>query len=144
MSGKIWFITGASRGFGRIWTEAALKRGDKVTATACKVESLANLKEKYGNNVLTLELDVTQKGQAQRAVTQAHAHFGRLDVVCNNAGYSLAGMIEEAQADEIRALYETNVLTPPFNSVGLVSAVLEPLPTVPRFDPKSSSLRDAT
>lgn len=56
---KVWFITGSSRGFGRIWTEAALKRGDKVAATARNTNSIAALKETYGDNVLTLEVDVT-------------------------------------------------------------------------------------
>lgn len=112
MAGKIWFITGASRGFGRVWTEAALKRGDKVAATARKLASIADFKEKYGDNVLTLELDVTNPEQVNTAITQAHTHFGRLDIVLNNAGYSLVGTIEEATADEVRALYETNVLGP--------------------------------
>ncbi len=109
---KVWFITGASRGFGRIWADAALKRGDKVAATARKLESIADLKEKYGENVLTLELDVTKPDQAKAAVEQAHAHFGKLDIVLNNAGYSLVGTIEEASADDVRALYETNILGP--------------------------------
>ncbi len=109
---KVWFITGASRGFGRVWTEAALKRGDKVAATARKLESIADLKEKYAANVITLQLDVTQPDQVKTAVEQAHSHFGRLDIVCNNAGYSLVGMIEEASADDVRALYETNILGP--------------------------------
>ncbi|GGM84408.1 short-chain dehydrogenase/reductase [Dyadobacter beijingensis] len=111
-SPKVWFITGASRGFGRVWAEAALRRGDKVAATARKLESIADLKEKYGDRVLTLELNVTNAAQAKAAVEQAHAHFGRLDVVLNNAGYSLVGTIEEASPDEIRALYETNVIGP--------------------------------
>lgn len=109
---KVWFITGASRGFGRIWTEAALKRGDKVAATARKLESISDLVEKYGDNVLTLELDVTKADQAKSAVEQAYAHFGRLDIVLNNAGYSLVGTIEEASADDVRALYETNIIGP--------------------------------
>lgn len=109
---KIWFITGTSRGFGRVWTEAILKRGDKVAATARKLESIADFREKYGDNVLTLELDVTNHDQVKKAVEQAHAHFGRLDVVFNNAGYSLVGTIEEAAADEVRALFETNVYGP--------------------------------
>jgi NADP-dependent 3-hydroxy acid dehydrogenase YdfG len=109
---KVWFITGASRGFGRVWTEAALKRGDKVAATARKSESIADLNEKYGENVLTLELDVTNAEQVKATVEQAHAHFGRLDIVFNNAGYSLVGTIEEAGADDVRALYETNILGP--------------------------------
>jgi len=109
---KVWFITGASRGFGRVWADAALKRGDKVAATARKLESIADLKEKYGENVLTLELDVTKPDQVKAAVEQAHAHFGKLDIVLNNAGYSLVGTIEEASADDVRALYETNILGP--------------------------------
>jgi NAD(P)-dependent dehydrogenase (short-subunit alcohol dehydrogenase family) len=111
-NGKVWFITGASRGFGRIWAEAALRRGDKVAATARKLASIADLKDKFGANVLTLELDVTRPGQAKQAVEQAHAHFGRLDIVLNNAGYSLVGMIEEGSADDVRALYETNIFGP--------------------------------
>lgn len=117
---KVWFITGASRGFGSVWAEAALKRGDKVAATARKLESIAGLKEKYGENVLTLQLDVTRAEQVKAAVEQAHAHFGRLDIVFNNAGYSLVGTIEEASADDIRALYETNVIGP----VAVIQAAL--------------------
>jgi NAD(P)-dependent dehydrogenase (short-subunit alcohol dehydrogenase family) len=119
-SPKVWFITGASRGFGRVWADAALKRGDKVAATARKLESIADLDEKYGDNVLTLELDVTRLDQVKIAVEQAYAHFGRLDIVFNNAGYSLVGTIEEASADDIRALYETNVIGP----VSVIQAAL--------------------
>jgi len=117
---KVWFITGASRGFGRIWTDAALKRGDKVAATARKLASIADLKEKYGENVLTLELDVTKPDQVNEAVTQAHTHFGRLDIVVNNAGYSLVGTIEEASANDVRALYDTNI----FGPLAVIQAVL--------------------
>lgn len=119
-TGKVWFITGASRGFGRVWTEAALERGDRVAATARNVSNIAGLEEKYGNQVLTLELDVTNSQQVKAAVQQAHAHFGKLDIVLNNAGYSLVGTIEEANADEIRALYDTNVLGP----VAVIQAAL--------------------
>ncbi|KQB43636.1 SDR family NAD(P)-dependent oxidoreductase [Flavobacterium aquidurense] len=117
---KIWFITGSSRGFGRVWTEAALERGDKVAATARNVDSISDLKDKYGDNVLILPLDVTKTEQVQNAVKTAHEYFGRLDIVINNAGYSLVGTIEEAKADEIRAMYETNVLGP----VAVIQAVL--------------------
>lgn len=109
---KIWFITGASRGFGRIWAEAALMRGDKVAATARRLTSIADLKEKYGENVLTLELDVTNRDQVNETVAKAHAHFGRLDIVLNNAGYSLVGTIEEASANDVRELYDTNIFGP--------------------------------
>lgn len=117
---KVWFITGSSRGFGRVWTEAALKRGDKVAATARKLESIADLKEKYGENVLTLKLDVTKPDLVKSAVNAAYDYFGRLDIVFNNAGYGLVGTIEEASVDDIRALYETNVLGP----VSVIQAAL--------------------
>lgn len=117
---KVWFITGSSRGFGRVWTEAALQRGDKVAATARNLASIASLKDKFGKNVLTLELDVTKPEQVKSAVTQAHAHFGRLDIVLNNAGYSLVGTIEEASADDVHAMYDTNI----FGALSVIQAVL--------------------
>lgn len=120
IAGKVWFITGASRGFGSVWANAALERGDKVVATARKVEAIAHLKEQYGDNVLTLQLDVTDQKQVNAAVMQAHSHFGRLDIILNNAGYSLVGTIEEARAEDIRALYETNVIGP----VSVIQAAL--------------------
>lgn len=120
VTSKVWFITGSSRGFGRVWAEAALKRGDKVAATARQLASIADLKEKYGENVLTLALDVTNAEQVKAVVAQAHAHFGKLDIVLNNAGYSLVGTIEEASAEDIRAEYETNVLGP----VAVIQAAL--------------------
>lgn len=119
-TGKVWFITGASRGFGRIWTEAALKRGDKVAATARNLASIAALKETYGDNVLTLELDVTNAAQAKEAIQKAHAHFGRLDIVLNNAGYSLVGTIEEASPEDVKAMYDTNI----FGAVTVIQAAL--------------------
>ena len=120
MSSKVWFITGASRGFGRIWAEAALKRGDKVAATARNPDSIADLKDAYGANVLTFELDVTRPDQAKSAIAKAQAHFGRLDVVLNNAGYPLVGTIEEASADEVRAMYDTNI----FGTLAVIQATL--------------------
>ena len=120
MSSKIWFITAASRGFGRIWADAALNRGDRVAATARTVASIADLKEKYGENVLTLELDVTKPDQVKTTVAQAHAYFGRLDIVLNNAAYSLVGTIEEASAEDVRALYDTNI----FGTLSVIQATL--------------------
>ena len=120
MTNKVWFITGASRGFGRIWAEAALKRGDKVAATARNVEDVAGLKERFGDAVLPLVLDVTHADQAQHAVQQAHAHFGRLDVVLNNAGYSLVGTVEEASEAEVRAVFDTNY----FGTLRVIQAAL--------------------
>jgi NAD(P)-dependent dehydrogenase (short-subunit alcohol dehydrogenase family) len=107
---KIWFITGASRGFGRIWAEAARKRGDKVTATARKIADVADLKERFGDAVLPLALDVTNSEQVPQVVQQAYAHFGRLDVLVNNAGTSLFAATEEASDEQIRALFDANYL----------------------------------
>jgi NADP-dependent 3-hydroxy acid dehydrogenase YdfG len=119
-SQKVWFITGSSRGFGRVWTEAALKRGDKVVATARNLASIANLNKVYGKNVHTLELDVTNPEQVKSVIEQAFTHFGRIDVLLNNAGYSLVGTIEESDLNDIRALYETNILGP----VSVIQAAL--------------------
>ncbi|WP_396900169.1 SDR family oxidoreductase [Mycolicibacterium sp.] len=109
MSGKVWFITGASRGFGREWTIAALERGDKVAATARDTATLADLGEKYGDALLALKLDVTDREADFAAVKQAHDHFGRLDIVVNNAGYGQFGFVEELSEAEARDQIETNV-----------------------------------
>ncbi|WP_078057894.1 SDR family NAD(P)-dependent oxidoreductase [Rhizobium rhizosphaerae] len=92
---KVWFITGTSRGFGRVWAQAALSRGDGVAATARNIETLTPLVEQYGDLILPLALDVTDRASAKSAIDAAVAHFGRLDVVVNNAGYGLFGMVEE-------------------------------------------------
>jgi NAD(P)-dependent dehydrogenase (short-subunit alcohol dehydrogenase family) len=106
---KVWFITGCSKGFGRIWAEAALERGDKVTATARDASTLEPLAEKYGDDVLTLALDVQDIDADHAAIQQAQEKFGRLDVVVNNAGYGLFGTIEEVSAEQARDQIETNV-----------------------------------
>jgi NAD(P)-dependent dehydrogenase (short-subunit alcohol dehydrogenase family) len=110
MNSKVWFITGASRGFGRIWAEAALERGDQVTATARRPEDVEDLKKQYGDAVLPLALDVTNAKQVSDAVQQAYKHFGRLDVLVNNAGYSLFAAVEEASDEQIRNLFDANYL----------------------------------
>ena len=107
---KTWFITGTSRGFGREWAIAALDRGDKVAATARDLGTLEDLVRKYGDVILPVKLDVTDKEAGFAAVRQAHERFGRLDVVVNNAGYGQFGMVEEISEAEIRAQLETNVL----------------------------------
>ena len=100
---KIWFITGASRGFGREWTKAALARGDRVAATARNIDTLKDLASEHGKNLLPIKLDVTDRAADFAAVKQAHAHFGRLDVVINNAGYGLFGAVEEVSEEQVRA-----------------------------------------
>lgn len=119
-SGKVWFITGSSRGFGRVWANAALERGDSVVATARNLANIEDLNTTYGSRVLTLELDVTKPDQVAKAVQQAHTHFGKIDVVLNNAGYSLVGTIEEAHPDQVKAMYETNI----FGTLSVIQAAL--------------------
>ncbi len=109
MSDKVWFITGTSKGFGRIWAEAALARGDRVAATAREVKTLAPLVEKYGPQVAAIALNVDDKAAVDVAIAEAHRRFGRLDVVVNNAGYGLFGTIEEVSEAEARAQIETNL-----------------------------------
>ncbi len=117
---KVWFITGASRGFGREWAEAALKRGDRVAATARDTSTLDDLVSTYGDAVLPLQLDVTDRDADFAAVQKAHENFGRLDVVINNAGYGHFGMVEELTEEEFRAQLETNV----FGAVWVTQAAL--------------------
>jgi len=105
---KIWFITGTSRGFGYEWAKAALARGDKVAATARNIKSLKELTDEYGENILPITLDVTDRDADFAAVKRGHEHFGQLDVVINNAGYGLFGAIEEVSEAQARAQMETN------------------------------------
>src|SRR6202012_1249497 len=106
---KVWFITGCSKGFGRVWAEAALERGDKVAATARDASTLAPLAEKYGDSVLTMALDVQDTDADFAAVKAAQEKFGRLDVVVNNAGYGLFGAVEELSEAQARDQIETNL-----------------------------------
>src|SRR6478672_8176550 len=109
MTQKTWFLTGTSRGFGREWAVAALERGDRVAATARDASTLDDLVATYGDAVLPLTLDVTDRAADFAAVQRAHEHFGRLDVVVNNAGYGHFGFVEELTEQEFRDQMETNV-----------------------------------
>jgi NAD(P)-dependent dehydrogenase (short-subunit alcohol dehydrogenase family) len=117
---KTWFITGTSKGFGRIFAEAALDRGDSVAASARDVSTLDVLVDTYGDAVLPLELDVTDRIAVLAAVSTARDKFGRLDVVINNAGYGLFGMIEEITDQQLRKQFETNL----FGAFHVTQAVL--------------------
>jgi len=120
VSEKVWFITGASRGFGRQWAIAALQRGDKVAATARDTDTLTDLVEIYGAAILPIKLDVTDRSADFAAVKRAHDHFGRLDIVVNNAGYGHFGFVEELTEQEARAQIETNV----FGALWITQAAL--------------------
>jgi len=117
---KIVFITGASKGFGRLWAEALLKRGDKVAATARNTSALQDLYEKYGDNILTLQLDVNNREEVFEAVEKIENHFGKIDVVINNAGFGLFGTTEETTEQQAREQMETNF----FGSLWVAQAVL--------------------
>ncbi|NEI74104.1 SDR family NAD(P)-dependent oxidoreductase [Rhizobium lusitanum] len=117
---KVWFITGASRGFGRIWAEAALARGDKVAAAVRDTKSLLPLKQRYGEAIQPLALDVTNRKDVFSAMAKARANFGRVDVVINNAGFGLMGAIEEVTENDARTQMDTNF----FGSLWVTQAAL--------------------
>ncbi len=117
---KHWFITGSSRGFGRTWAQAALERGDRVVATARDAATLAPLEAEFPGQVLALSLDVDDHDACFDAVARAQEFLGRLDVVVNNAGYGLFGMVEEITEQQARAQFETNV----FGALWITQAAL--------------------
>ena len=116
---KTWFITGASRGFGALVTDLALRQGDAVVATARNPQYVTDRFGKHPN-LLAVALDVTDEAQAKAAVEAAIAKFGSIDVLLNNAGFGLMGAVEEATAAEVEAVYRTNV----FGLLNVTRAVL--------------------
>ncbi|SPA56055.1 oxidoreductase [Cupriavidus taiwanensis] len=116
---KVWFITGASRGFGLELTRAALARGDRVVATARNPQAVIGAVGEH-EHLLAVALDVTSEDQAIAAAAAAVARFGRIDVLVNNAGYGLLGAVEEASAREVEQQFATNV----FGVLAVTRAVL--------------------
>lgn len=106
---RVWFITGASTGFGRLLAEEVLRRGGKVIATARSLEKVADLEEMYPERAKAYALDVTDPAQVASIVAQATACFAPVDVLVNNAGYGVTGAIEEVTEDEYMPMFETNV-----------------------------------
>jgi NAD(P)-dependent dehydrogenase (short-subunit alcohol dehydrogenase family) len=117
---RVWFITGASRGLGRAFTEAALAAGDRVVGAARDISPLNDLTTQYPDRVLTLPLDVTDRAAVFDVVAKAVEHFGRLDIVVNNAGSLFAGMVEEFTEAEARAQLDLNF----FGALWVSQAVL--------------------
>jgi len=105
---KTIFISGASRGFGKLWADALLQRGDKVVATARNLSDLDDLVNKYGSNILPLQLNINDRAADFAAIAKAKQYFGNIDVLINNAGYGLFGTVEETTEEEARAQIETN------------------------------------
>ena len=116
----VWFITGCSTGFGLELAKLVLARGWKAVLTARKPEALSYLAAKHPDDAIVLKLDVTSEADIEQAVAAAEAHFGRVDVLVNNAGYGYLAAIEEGEMDGIRAQFETNV----FGLIALTKRVL--------------------
>jgi len=117
---KVWLITGASRGLGRAFTEAALEAGDRVVATARHPEHLVELQGRYSGKIRTVALNVTNEAQAKAAFEAAIASFGVLDVLVNNAGYGYVCPVEDTPLTDFRAQIETNL----FGVIIMTKAVL--------------------
>ncbi|MFT3827967.1 MAG: oxidoreductase [Chitinophagaceae bacterium] len=117
---KVWFITGSARGLGRSITKAVLAKGDKVAATARNTEQLNDLVAEYPGQVLPLQLDVTDKAQITTAVETTVQHFGRIDVLVNNAGFGIIGAAEAFTEEQVRSQLETNLYAP----IAITRAVL--------------------
>jgi len=117
---KTILISGASKGFGKIWAETFLAKGYKVAATARNIDTLADLKAQYGDAILPLTLDVNKRDDSFALVEKVKQHFGTIDILINNAGYALNGAVEEASETEARAQFETNF----FGTLWLTQAVL--------------------
>ncbi|MDQ0593639.1 NADP-dependent 3-hydroxy acid dehydrogenase YdfG [Chryseobacterium ginsenosidimutans] len=117
---KIIFITGASKGFGKLWAEALLKRGDKVAASARNISVLDDLKAEYGDQILPLQLDVNNRSEVFEVVEKIEKNFGRIDVLINNAGFGVFGTTEETTEQQARDQMETNF----FGSLWVAQAVL--------------------
>ncbi|WP_139999303.1 SDR family NAD(P)-dependent oxidoreductase [Paenibacillus paridis] len=118
---RVWFITGTSTGFGRKFVEQLLHTSDKIVATARNLESIADLKEASPDQVHIAQLDVTKKEQVKAAVQEAVNRFGTIDIVVNNAGYGLFGMLEEYTDEQMRHQFDVNVF-------GMLDVIRETLP----------------
>ncbi|WP_276090320.1 SDR family NAD(P)-dependent oxidoreductase [Pedobacter sp. JY14-1] len=117
---KTWFITGSSRGLGRSLTTAVLASGDNVVATARNTDDLNELKIKYPDQILPLKLDVNAIEEITAAVDSAIAHFGRIDVLVNNAGFGITGATEAYTEEQVNSQLATNLYAP----IALTRAVL--------------------
>ncbi len=117
---RTWLITGINRGLGRALTEALLARGDRVAGTARKLDELDGLKAKYGEQLWTATLDLTDAAAIESVVNRAFADLGRIDFVVNNAAYSVVGAVEECPEEMIRHIFDTNLL----GSILMIKAAL--------------------
>lgn len=117
---KVWFITGSSKGLGRSLAEEVLRNGDNLVATARNIEQIKDLGERFPEQVIAVELDVNDKKQIDAAVANAVAHFGRIDVLVNNAGFGITGAAEAFTDEQVRSQLEVNLYAP----IAITRAVL--------------------
>jgi NAD(P)-dependent dehydrogenase (short-subunit alcohol dehydrogenase family) len=122
---KTWLITGCSSGFGRVLAGNVLARGDQAVVTARNPKSISDFCERFPETAHVVTLDVTRKGDADLAVAQAEARFGRLDILVNNAGFGFVGAVEEAEPEEYRPVFETNLF-------GVIETIRAALPALRR------------
>ncbi|SHF58331.1 NADP-dependent 3-hydroxy acid dehydrogenase YdfG [Jatrophihabitans endophyticus] len=106
---RVWLVTGCSSGLGRALADEALRRGDRVVVTARRSETVGDLAAAHPGRALPLALDVTDDASVRDAVAAAEAHFGRIDVVVNNAGYGYLAAVEEGEDEPVATLFDTNV-----------------------------------
>src|ERR1700759_338033 len=109
MAQRVWLITGISSGFGRHLTEQLLDRGDRVVGTVRKADSVADLADKYSDQLRVEVLDVRDTAALRAVVERTVADFGRVDVVISNAGYGVFGAAEELNDEQIEAILATNL-----------------------------------
>ncbi len=121
--GKIYFITGASSGFGQALAETVLKRGDSAVLTARRADVLSAVASKYPDSAIAVAMDVTSREQRDAAVKSALDRFEHIDVLVNNAGQGSLGAMEEFSSAQIRSQMEVNFF-------GLVELTLALLPSM--------------
>ncbi|MEV6286106.1 SDR family NAD(P)-dependent oxidoreductase [Kribbella sp. NPDC051770] len=117
---RLWMITGAGRGLGRAFTEAALERGDRVVATIRQDGVLDDLLKQYGDRLVPRQLDVASRDQVEQVIAEVVETVGTPDVVVNNAGFGMVGAVEELTEDELRAQFDVNL----YGAVWVTQAVL--------------------
>ena len=120
---NVWFVTGTSTGFGRTLVEEIIARGDRVVATARNPSTIADLVARAPDRVLALRLDVTKNAEIESSVAAAIERFGSIDVLVNNAGFSIVGALEETSEADLRLTMETMF----FGAVATTRAVLPQL-----------------
>jgi NAD(P)-dependent dehydrogenase (short-subunit alcohol dehydrogenase family) len=117
---RVWFVTGASKGLGRSLVKQLLNAGYQVAATSRKARDIEDAVATHKENLLALTVDITNEESVNNAIAKTIAHFGKLDVVVNNAGYSIYGSVEALSNEEFRKTIDVNL----FGTVNVIRAVM--------------------